>query len=197
MARLQAILAMRAKDVSGAEQSAEAVLLAAIAADKALAAEVESIDHVERLVRYHRDLAILCNNFVNFKDFYDGGVPAVFQCGTLFLDQRECHLCMRVDQCDVDPGFESCPCDETLPEFCAAEWYDVTDCFDQTSCTDLQTFDGPCWALLEHAYLKCLYGEDGCDEDLMDLGRRQHPGGSGDGRAATAAHRTMTVSGAQ
>ena len=74
------------------------------------------------------------------------------------------HLCMRVDQCDVDPGFESCPCDETLPEFCAAEWYDVTDCFDQTSCTDLQTFDGPCWALLEHAYLKCLYGEDGCDE---------------------------------
>lgn len=65
--------------------------------DKALEAETASIEQVERLVRYHRDLVLLCKNFVNFKDFYDGKTPSVFQCGTLFLDQRECRLCLRVE----------------------------------------------------------------------------------------------------
>jgi hypothetical protein len=66
--------------------------------DRALEAEVASIENIERLVRYHRDLALLCTNFVNFKDFYDGGEPAVFQSGTLYLDQRACRLCLRVDE---------------------------------------------------------------------------------------------------
>jgi hypothetical protein len=68
-----------------------------IAQDKALEAEAASIENVERLVRYHRDLFLICTNFVNFKDFYDGDNPAVFQCGTLYLDQRACRLCMRVE----------------------------------------------------------------------------------------------------
>jgi hypothetical protein len=70
---------------------------ALVAKDKALEAEATGIEQVERLVRYHRDLASLCTNFVNFRDFYDGGEPAVFQCGTLYLDQRACRLCLRVD----------------------------------------------------------------------------------------------------
>lgn len=87
------------------------------------------------------------------------------------------HLCMRVDVCDVDPGFEGCPCDESLPAFCADEWYGVTDCFDQTSCTELQTGAGPCWTRLEHAYEKCLYGEDGCEEyDLVSVPDPEPPG---------------------
>ena len=65
--------------------------------DKALEAEAASIENVERLVRYHRDLFLICTNFVNFKDFYDGDDPAVFQCGTLYLDQRACRLCLRVE----------------------------------------------------------------------------------------------------
>jgi hypothetical protein len=73
------------------------VLTRLIEQDKALEAEANSIAEVERLVRYHRDLALLCTNFVNFKDFYDGAEPAVFQCGTLYLDQRACLLCMRVE----------------------------------------------------------------------------------------------------
>jgi len=68
-----------------------------IAQDKALEAEAASIENVERLVRYNRDLFLICTNFVNFKDFYDGDEPAVFQCGTLYLDQRACRLCMRVE----------------------------------------------------------------------------------------------------
>jgi hypothetical protein len=78
---------------SGARQR----LTALIERDNALVSEVASIENVERLVRYYRDLALLCTNFVNFRDFYDGGEPAVFQNGTLYLDQRACRLVMRVE----------------------------------------------------------------------------------------------------
>ncbi|HVV48307.1 MAG TPA: hypothetical protein VHO06_01490, partial [Polyangia bacterium] len=66
-----------------------------LARDKALEAEAASVGEVERLVRYHRDLARLCTNFVSFEDFYDGR-PAIFQLGTLYLDQRACRLCLPV-----------------------------------------------------------------------------------------------------
>jgi hypothetical protein len=78
---------------SGSKPSLDAL----IEKDKALADATAGIEQVERLVRYYRDLALLCTNFVNFKDFYDKGSPAIFQAGTLYLDQRACHLCMRVD----------------------------------------------------------------------------------------------------
>jgi hypothetical protein len=86
-ARVRELLASGAKDR----------LADLLAKDRALEAEVASIENIERLVRYHRDLALLCTNFVNFKDFYDGGEPAVFQAGTLYLDQRACRLCLRVE----------------------------------------------------------------------------------------------------
>lgn len=44
-----------------------------------------------------RDLHGLCTNFVNFRTFYEGSQPAAFQCGTLYLDQRSCTLCLPVD----------------------------------------------------------------------------------------------------
>jgi len=67
-----------------------------VAKDRALEDEVKRVEDVERIVRYYRDLYLICTNFVNFKDFYDGQQPAIFQCGTLYLDQRECRLCLRV-----------------------------------------------------------------------------------------------------
>ncbi|HEY7373550.1 MAG TPA: hypothetical protein VIF57_15425 [Polyangia bacterium] len=73
------------------------VLRGLVAKDKTLEAEANSIEQVERLVRYHRDIFRLCTNFVSFEDFYDGGTPAVFQCGTLYLDQRACRLCLKVE----------------------------------------------------------------------------------------------------
>jgi hypothetical protein len=72
-------------------------IAALIAKDNALEPEADSIANVEKLVRYVRDLHRLCVNFVNFKDFYGAGEPAIFQCGTLFLDQRSCTLCLPVD----------------------------------------------------------------------------------------------------
>lgn len=71
-----------------------------LARDTALAPEMAAIEAVDRLVRYHRDLGRLVANFVNFADFYDPTRPAIFQCGTLYLDSRHCDLCVPV----ADPG---------------------------------------------------------------------------------------------
>lgn len=48
-------------------------------------------------MRLHRDLFRLANNFVSFKDFYERKEKAIFQVGTLYLDQRACELCIRVE----------------------------------------------------------------------------------------------------
>ncbi len=76
--------------------SAQAAITALIDKDKSLEPEATSIANVEKLIRYVRDLRLLCTNFVNFKGLYDDGAPAIFQCGTLYLDQRSCHLCLPV-----------------------------------------------------------------------------------------------------
>jgi len=78
----------------------EAVIAALIAKDEALEAEASAIAALDKLVRYHRDLFTLVNNFVAFRDFYTPGFHAIFQAGTLYLDGRSCELCVRVD--DVD-----------------------------------------------------------------------------------------------
>lgn len=63
--------------------------------DEAVRPQVEAIARVEKLLRYKRDLHRLLCNFVNLRDFYlsDDGI---FQCGTLYLDERSCDLCVRV-----------------------------------------------------------------------------------------------------
>jgi len=66
-----------------------------IAQDKALEPEFEAIATVDKLVRYHRDLARLANNFVTFRDFY-ARKKATFQIGTLYLDGRSMDLCVKV-----------------------------------------------------------------------------------------------------
>lgn len=68
-----------------------------IARDKALEPEFSAIAEVERLVLYHRDLYKLANNFVSFRDFYGRKDKAIFQAGTLYLDQRSCELCLSVE----------------------------------------------------------------------------------------------------
>jgi hypothetical protein len=72
-------------------------ITALIAQDKALEPEANAIAAVDKLVRFHRDLVKLLNNFVSFRDFYSRRDKAVFQAGTLYLDQRSCELCVRVE----------------------------------------------------------------------------------------------------
>jgi hypothetical protein len=85
--RVREILSSKAKDTIGA----------LIAKDKALEPEFNSIAAVDRLTRYYRDLYKLLINFVSFRDFYGRKAKAVFQAGTLYLDQRSCELCIRVE----------------------------------------------------------------------------------------------------
>ncbi len=85
--RIRAILAGPGKEA----------LSTLIAADLAFEAQVNEIAAVEKLLRLHRDLFRLLNNFVSFRDFYSGKAKAIFQAGTLFLDQRSCDLCLRVE----------------------------------------------------------------------------------------------------
>jgi hypothetical protein len=72
-------------------------ITALISKDKALEPEANAIAAVDRLVRYHRDLFKLLNNFVSFRDFYRRKDKAIFQAGTLYLDQRSCELCLTVE----------------------------------------------------------------------------------------------------
>jgi hypothetical protein len=51
---------------------------------------------VEKLLRYCRDLHLLANNFVSFRDFYTRKAKATFQAGTLYLDGRSVDLCVTV-----------------------------------------------------------------------------------------------------
>jgi hypothetical protein len=87
LARAREILAGKAKDT----------LTALIAKDAAEAGNSTAVIGLHRLIHYHRDLAKLARNFVNFADFYGRKDKAIFQAGTLYLDQRSCDLCLSVD----------------------------------------------------------------------------------------------------
>ncbi|HAJ80367.1 MAG TPA: hypothetical protein DCO75_11420 [Fibrobacteres bacterium] len=73
------------------------VLLGLLEKDNAETATFTSIINLEKLIRFRRDLHRLCTNFVNFKDFYSMGGKALFQAGTLYLDQRSCTLCIKIN----------------------------------------------------------------------------------------------------
>ena len=74
-------------------------LLDLVASDKALEAEANAIDDVCKLLHYYRDFAALLRNYVTFSDFYDraSGTRAVFEAGQLYIDQRCCDLCLKVE----------------------------------------------------------------------------------------------------
>ena len=76
---------------------ARETVTALILKDQSLEPEASAIASVERLVRYYLHLHKLCVNFVSFKNFYTRTQPAIFQAGTLYLDQRSCDLCLTVD----------------------------------------------------------------------------------------------------
>jgi hypothetical protein len=60
-------------------------------------AEGDGARDLEKLARYVRDLMVLANNFVAFRDFYARQGSATFQVGTLYLDGRSCELCVAVN----------------------------------------------------------------------------------------------------
>lgn len=80
------------------EKDRKTALLELVAQDAALKEESENIDNVNRFMYIFRDFGRFLRNFVTFQDFYDKDRKslAIFQCGTLIIDQRACHFCMKV-----------------------------------------------------------------------------------------------------
>ena len=85
----------RAREILGTK--VQETLTALIAKDMAEQGNSVAVIGLHRLIHYHRDLAKLARNFVNFADFYGRKDKAIFQAGTLYLDQRSCDLCLTVD----------------------------------------------------------------------------------------------------
>ncbi|MBO4773101.1 MAG: hypothetical protein J5595_11235, partial [Bacteroidales bacterium] len=74
-------------------------LLALVEKDLAEKDNAESIQEVNKLAHLYRDMFNFLRNYVTFTDFYyqyKTGDKAIFQAGTLFIDQRSCDLCIRV-----------------------------------------------------------------------------------------------------
>lgn len=79
-------------------QDKKSILLDLVAQDAALKEESENIELVDKFLHIYRDFYKLLKNFVTFNDFYDKdkNLKAIFQCGTLIIDQRACKFCMKV-----------------------------------------------------------------------------------------------------
>ena len=79
------------------ESDAQIKLNELVLLDKELEDEASSMIQVDQLLRYRRDLFTVLKNFVTFFDFYTPGTKAIFQAGTLYIDQRSCDLCIKVN----------------------------------------------------------------------------------------------------
>ena len=81
------------------QQDKKAALLDIVAQDLALKEEAENIEMVDMFLYMLRDFYRLLRNFITFNDFYkkDTDISAIFQSGTLIIDQRACRFCMKVE----------------------------------------------------------------------------------------------------
>lgn len=94
----QALAPWSKEQLQQLQQSNRAALEALIDKDEAQCEAAENIMQVDKLVRFHRDLYRLLKNFVTFYDFYSNEEErAIFEAGTLYIDQRSLSLCIRVD----------------------------------------------------------------------------------------------------
>ena len=80
------------------KQDKKQALLDIVAQDLALKEEAENIELVDMFLHMLRDFYRLLRNFITFNDFYEKSkeVSAIFQSGTLIIDQRACRFCMKV-----------------------------------------------------------------------------------------------------
>lgn len=92
-----AVAALGAQTLGGIPESAREKLLGLIAKDISTCEHADNVDDLEKLVRFNKNLAELLRNFVNFGAFYNGETEAIFQFGRLFIDSRDCGLCIKVE----------------------------------------------------------------------------------------------------
>ncbi len=78
------------------DNNRKAELLEIVAQDLALESTANSIDTINKFMHLYRDFFTVLKNFVTFSDFYTRDKKAIFQAGTLYIDQRSCDLCIKV-----------------------------------------------------------------------------------------------------
>ena len=81
------------------KQDKKQALLDLVAKDAAYKEDADNIEMVDKFLHIYRDFYRLLKNFITFHDFYnkDKKVGAIFQSGTLIIDQRACRFCMKVE----------------------------------------------------------------------------------------------------
>lgn len=79
-----------------ADTKAKDEILALIDKDLACAGEINQLDDLEKLLRYHANLNRLLNNYVNFSDYYNPEVGEIYRAGRLYIDGRVCRECVYV-----------------------------------------------------------------------------------------------------
>ena len=74
-------------------------LISLLSQDKALETESASIDKVNKLLHLYRYFVPFLKNYVVFSDFYtlNPDHKAMFEVGELYIDERCCKLCIRVN----------------------------------------------------------------------------------------------------
>lgn len=95
-AEVESLGADTVKKIVDGDRKAE--LLSLVSQDEALADEANEIAQVDKLLHLYKNFFLFLRNFVTFSDFYssDRSVRAIFQAGTLYIDQRSCDLCIKV-----------------------------------------------------------------------------------------------------
>ena len=78
------------------KEDKKAALLELVEKDKAEEANALSIEEVDKVLRLNKNFYRFLNNYVVLADFYDPSQKAVFQAGTLYIDQRSTQLCVKV-----------------------------------------------------------------------------------------------------
>ena len=81
------------------QQDKKQALLDLVAQDASYKEEADNIEMVDKFLHILRDFYRLLKNFITFHDFYnkEKKVSAIFQSGTLIIDQRACRFCMKVE----------------------------------------------------------------------------------------------------
>ena len=81
------------------QQDKKQALLDLVVKDASFKEEADNIEMVDKFLHILRDFYRLLKNFITFHDFYnkDKKVGAIFQSGTLIIDQRACRFCMKVN----------------------------------------------------------------------------------------------------
>lgn len=70
--------------------------LAITEADIVLDEEAAGVQLVDKLLHLTRDFFTLIRNYVTLQDLYNTKKLAIFQAGTLLVDQRTCEMCVRI-----------------------------------------------------------------------------------------------------